>query len=408
MNLVDCLNWLSVLNELDSQWDVVQCWNKIDAEVKHCEQPFEFDNNCEQIRHHHQQLIEANQTLRQSIDQLKQHVKNHLASMDKMLLTTSYQTWEGGERHMAASDILSRTCDLDSISREFLSVRLNMKTGWQMPAMVIRPAKDWLIDNTVACDPMYYVDFNTDLLAPTDTWFTPEYQQRLCKYVFDESVTDPMFGHLPADQFGLIYVPYFLNFRPLEIIEKYLSQLFVLLRPGGYLLFTFNNCDTVSGAKLFERFCGSYTPARLLKPIIDRIGYSMVYEFNDDRGLSWFELQRPGYRSSIRAGQVLAAVKTFSPPPTQRLPDVSEPDQGPPIEPDRGPPIDIDPHNDIMYTEVSVLLSVCDMLNIPREKTLVKAQPSVKKMRKLIAEHLRSDNFPAEKITRLLEKRKSQ
>lgn len=404
MNLVDCLNWLSVLDELDSQWDVVQCWNKIDAEVKHCEQPFEFDNNCDQIRHNYQQLIEANHKLRQSIDQLKQHVKNHLASLDQQLLATSYHTWDDGERHMTSSDILARTCDLDPISKEFLAVRLDMKTGWQVPALIIRPAKSWLVDHTVACDPVYYVDFNTDLLAPTNTWFTPEYQQRLCKYVFDESVTDPMFGHLPVDQFGLIYVPYFLNFRPLEIIEKYLSQLFVLLRPGGYLLFTFNNCDTVSGAKLFERFCGSYTPARLLKPIIAQIGYHVIYEFNDDRGLSWFELQRPGNRPSTRAGQVLAAVKNLPLQPIQCLPDVVETR----TEPDRGPPIDIDPHSDIMYTEVSVLLSVCDMLNISREKTLVKSQPSVKKMRKLIAEHLRSDNFPAEKITRLLEKRKSQ
>lgn len=401
MNLVNSLNWLSVLDELDSQSDVVHCFNKIDAEVNHCLQPFEFENNCQQIQHNYQQLIEAQRRLHQSIAQLKQHIQNHLCSMDSELLTTSYQTWDGGERHLTAANILTRTCKIDPVSKEFLAVRLGMKTGWQCPALVIRPATAWLIDNTVACDPVYYADFNTDLLAPTNTWFTPEYQQRLCKYVFDESVTDPMFGHLPADQFGLIYVPYFLNFRPLEIIEKYLNQLFVLLRPGGYLLFTFNNCDTVSGAKLFERFCGSYTPARLLKPIIDQIGYNVIYEFNDDRGLSWFELQRPGHRASIRAGQTLAAVKNLSSVATYPAPpDVSQPDQG--------PPFDIDPHNDIMYTEVSVLLSVCDMLNIPREKTLVKSQPSVKKMRKLIAEHLRSDNFPAEKITRLLEKRKSQ
>lgn len=397
MNLVDCLNWLSVLDELDSQWDVVQCWNKIDAEVKHCEQPFEFENNCDQIRHNHQQLIDANHKLRQSIDQLKQHVKNHLACLDQQLLATSYHTWDDGERHMTSADILARTCDLDPISKEFLAVRLDMKTGWQVPALIIRPTKSWLVDHTVACDPVYYADFNADLLAPTDTWFTPEYQQRLCKYVFDENVTGSMFDHLPADQFGLIYVPYFLNFRPLEIIEKYLAELFTLLRPGGYLLFTFNNCDTVSGAKLFERFCGSYVPARLLKPIVDKLGYSVIYEFNDDRGLSWFELQRPGDRPSIRAGQTLAAIKNL---PSLPLPTV--------IELDPGPPIDIDPHADSMYNEVGVLVSVCDMLNIPREKTLVKAQPSVKKMRKLIAGHLQSENFPAEKITRLLKKRKSQ
>jgi hypothetical protein len=46
------------------------------------------------------------------------------------------------------------------------------------------------------------------------------------------------------------------------------------------------------------------------------------------------------------------------------------------------------------------------MLGIDSSATVSKGQANVKKMRKAITQHLHADQFPAEKISRLLEKRK--
>jgi SAM-dependent methyltransferase len=300
--------------------------------------------------------------------------------------------------------VIERGNQIDPITKEFLAVRLKTKTSWQWPNLVVRPLLAWHVENLVACDPTYFVDMDSILLDRINSWFTPEYQQRLCRYVYQEDMNQPMFDMLPENQFGLIYVPMVLNYRPIELIARYLNEFYCLLRPGGCLLFTFNNCDTVSAARLFEKFSGSYVPSRLLKPIAQSIGYKIVYEFNDVRATSWLELQKPGQLHSNRAGQTLAMIK----------PKLGQPiDQAEPIVPNipaqsDNTPNSIDLQTIDVYNEFNVLLSVCEMLKIPRDKLLVKGQPSIKKMRKLITENLHSDQFPTEKIIRLLEKRKSQ
>jgi SAM-dependent methyltransferase len=322
-----------------------------------------------------------------------------LIELDQQHLITSYDTWHGGEAHAMSYAILNRRHLIDPITENVLGVRLKMKTSWQWPALVIRPFHAWHVESMVASDPLYFADTDSDLLAVTESWFTPDYQRRLCKYQINEQ-SQQMLAKLPDSQFGLVYAAFFLNFRPIEIIKQYLAEILSLLRPGGYFVFTFNNCDTVSGAQLFERFAGSYTPGRLVKQEAEKIGYEIVYEFSDAGATSWLELRKPGKLDSIRAGQTLALIKNDPSLPPPPVPDYKPP------EPSRGPPLDIDPHDDPMYNEVNILLDICKMLGIDTNTVISKGQPSVKKMRKVIAQHLHTEKFPAEKISRLLEKRK--
>lgn len=396
MNLVDCLKFLEIMAELDTADDAESFFLKTQAEIDQCAVPL-AQSQLTTLLEAHQQLKNSYSVYRDQVAELTQSVRNHIASLDQQHLIASFNTWEGGEQHVEHNHVLTRGNSIDPITKEILAVRLKLKTGWQWPCLVVRPALAWHIERLVACDPMYLVDTDPQLLAATDSWFTPEYQQRLCRYQYTESVTASMFSMLPSNQFGLIYVPTVLNYRPLELIAQYLKECFHLLRPGGWLLFTYNNCDTVSAAQLFERFSGSYVPYRLLKPLIEQIGYEVIYEFSDTRAMSWLELRKPGQLTSHRASQTLAMIKHINGTQTAVV-----------TETDKGPPIDLDPHKNDVYNEVNILLEICAMLNISRDKTLVKGQPSVKKMRKLIAENLHSDQFPTEKITRLLEKRKPQ
>lgn len=401
MNLVECLTFLEVLNDLNTQYYADDFFLKVHAEVQECDRPIAYGGAYQNLLTSVGNLKSAYGDLRSQLNHIKQSIHTRLSDLDHLHLKTSYDTWHGGELHALSYAILNRRHIIDPVTNGILGERLKIKTNWQWPALVIRPFHAWHVDSMVACDPLYFADTDPDLLAATDDWFTPEYQRRLCKYVFKE--TQPqMFGQLPLSQFGLIYASFFLNFRPIEMITKYLAEVLGLLRPGGYFVFTFNNCDTISGAQLFERFSGSYTPARIVKAEAEKIGYEVVFEFSDAGATSWLELRKPGTLSSIRSGQTLAVIKNLP-----NVVPVYEPENRPP-EAYRGPPLDIDQHDNPMYNEVNILLDICKMLGVDSANTVSKGQPNVKKMRKAIMEHLKTERFPSEKITRLLEKRKPQ
>jgi SAM-dependent methyltransferase len=190
---------------------------------------------------------------------------------------------------------------------EIIQQRLKLYTNWQHPGMILRPAHEHMKD-LVACDPMYFVDTSNEMLDLTQSWFTPEYQNRLRRYVIEEYVEKPFFANLPKQSFGLIYSFHFFNFRPWTILQQYLKECFDLLRPGGVLVFTYNNCDIANRVGIVEHYGACYTPGRLVKDYVDKLGYETLYSFDDKSGTSWVELRRPGNYISTRGGQTLAAI----------------------------------------------------------------------------------------------------
>jgi SAM-dependent methyltransferase len=186
--------------------------------------------------------------------------------------------------------------------------RLRLYTNWCHPGMIIRPVNALFVEDLVACDPMYLVDTQNSLLEPTNSWFTPQYQARLRRYVVNEYNDQPFFINLPMNQFGLIYAFHFFEYHTWPALQKYLAECFGLLRPGGVLAFTYNNCDLARRVGLVENHLACYTSGHLVRSYALELGYEIVFDFDDDTNTSWMELRRPGTYASIRGGQTLAAI----------------------------------------------------------------------------------------------------
>jgi hypothetical protein len=106
----------------------------------------------------------------------------------------------------------------------------------------------------------------------------------------------------------LIFAYNFLNYKPIEVIERYLQDFFAKLRPGGVAMFTFNNCDLPQGMGLAEKHFMCYTPGRRVQQIADKIGFENVYDQRGPNNISWFEIKKPGEIYSLRGGQTLAKI----------------------------------------------------------------------------------------------------
>jgi SAM-dependent methyltransferase len=135
-----------------------------------------------------------------------------------------------------------------------------------------------------------------------------------------ENTKQILFPELPKEQFGFILACNFIDKFPLPIIEAYLSEIFNLLRPGGVMLFTFNDCDIPHNIQLVERGYRPYTPGKEVRKLIKKLGYEILNHHSESYGIAWFEIKKPGEIRSSRGGQPLGKICHYPIPVEKKKP----------------------------------------------------------------------------------------
>lgn len=242
------------------------------------------------------------------VEQLKEQIDKAIAKAEKPWFEESYRLYEQEMVHETTDYILKRRLEITKATEDNLRARIMNYTDWHYSGMIIRPGKETFMHHMVGCDPLYIIDHHYDLLVPCLETYPEAYQRRLRPYVVNERDTAPILGKIPNDQFGLCLVYNFFNFRPFEIIKRYLEEILLKLRPGGTLIMTINDCSREKGIMLVEKHFCCYTPGYLVIEMAKSLGYESVITWHDDGPSSWIELRRPGELTSLRGGQSLAKI----------------------------------------------------------------------------------------------------
>jgi SAM-dependent methyltransferase len=240
-------------------------------------------------------------------ENLKQEVTAAIRTQEVEYFKNSTELYNQRMQYDSPQHILNRKMGIDNEALLDLIAALRPHTDWRVPGMIIRPGMEDFIEHLVPCDPLYVVDTHLDLITPSVNRFNEQYRSRLRQYVINEN-RKTMFSELPMDQFGLIFAYNFFNYKPAELIERYVAELYRCLRPGGLMIFTFNNCDRAHGVELAERKFMCYTPAGRLLEFMERTGFDVVSQQTRTGDLCWIECRRPGQITSLRGGQTLAKI----------------------------------------------------------------------------------------------------
>jgi SAM-dependent methyltransferase len=329
----------------------------------------------------------------QNLQQLRDRVQELIVQQESEYLANSTDLYQNGMKSDTPEHVLSRRLFIEPLTWVFLQSRLQLYTDWHYPGMVIRPAHSPGVEDLVALDPMYFVDTHTDLLQPMRSQFTEEYQRRLRYYVVKEYSTEPIFWNLPKQQFGFVYSFHYFNFKPLEIVKQYMTEVFGLLRPGGSFVFSYNNCDQQGAVSLVEHHFCCYTPGRLVREHAHILGYEITYEHNNNGGTSWIELKKPGVLESIRGGQALAGIfrkEYIDAEPTTII--------------DAAPPESVDRSTKDIYNELelTVLVEIAAILPVDLKDATTKGQLNIKKVRRAISAKIEAMGLSDEKLRRLI------
>jgi SAM-dependent methyltransferase len=268
-----------------------------------------------QVAEFNQQLCKRQLDIQQAfdnfekdLDSLKLELKKIIEVAEKPWFAESYRLYEEEMIHETTKYILGRRAEIDSDTEKFYRTRIVRYNDWKHPAMILRPGMEPYIHELLASDPLYLVDEHYDLLRPAIEQFNEQYQTRLRPYTINERNSEKILEKLPNNQFGLVFAYNFFNFRPFEVIKKYFTEIYEKLRPGGFLVITFNDCDRPKGVMLVEQHFCCYTPGYLVRELAQTIGYEIAFSWTDQGPSTWLELRKPGQFESLRGGQALAKV----------------------------------------------------------------------------------------------------
>jgi len=198
--------------------------------------------------------------------------------------------------------------DIDLLIRS----NIHQHADWHFPAMQLgcRSLAQKYTAELIANDPLYMCDIDITYIDEATAQFNDLYNKRIRKY----AISNYNMQALPHNQFGFILSWMFFNFAGGEILENYLTDLIKLLRPGGSLMFSYNNGDIFESCRLSETGGMSFISKRKILALCEKIGYSIISSYDlpniDDqvKYISWIEIRKPGVLSTVKRTQAIGRI----------------------------------------------------------------------------------------------------
>jgi len=194
----------------------------------------------------------------------------------------------------------------NSIAEEKFINLLRKFTSWKYPTVYIRPNSLRFFDALQASDILYVME-----QCDINKWLNKNLPRSVFNMIKFKTINENkdkfLTQKLPIGQIGLIVMDHYMNFKPIGIIKQYLEESLELLRPGGHLIFTYNDCDLPAGARNFENGLYSYTPGGMVKLVAELAGFEVDNQEISSR-VSWFVLKKPGELSTIKGGKTMGEI----------------------------------------------------------------------------------------------------
>lgn len=309
MKLSDLVSYRNQLNRLHLE----DAKTKIDFDISHIKhlinsKDSDPNNIKDQIQQKHQEIHQKINEFSFLIEQAKQEVQAEINIKEQYWLEETYRLYSQEMINDSDEHVLNRRPTITEEHSNIIRARIKNFSNNLHPGIIIRPGLEKFIQDMVSFDPLYLVDRSEEMLFPSTFEFPEQYRRRLRPYIVNEYDSRLILEKLPDNQFGMCLAYNFFNFKPIPVIERYLTELFSKLKPGGRLMMTFNDCDNEKAVRLAESYYACYTPGRMVKEIAERIGYEIYFIWNDDVPSTWIELQKPGTLTTLRGGQALAKI----------------------------------------------------------------------------------------------------
>lgn len=235
------------------------------------------------------------------LQDLLNNIQTQVSALEPQYLARSERLYRDQLRFRDVFAILERVLPMTSDQKILLENRLQRHSGWQDTGLCVRPGAGDIIESMSGMGTLYVFDHAPALTAQAMSRFPEQHRDRFRDY---HGVDPTALRQLPADQMRLIFVHNFFNYLSMSYIDQYIAELVCLLRPGGALICTVNNCDHAVNVDMAERNYQCYTPGHLLIKLAQRYGLVLTDQQWFSNGVSWIEFARPGKYRSLKASPI--------------------------------------------------------------------------------------------------------
>jgi hypothetical protein len=274
----------------------------------------EYHGRIDQIRSIYSDIDQKNKDIIAEVGRIIDSIDHNISNILESKSVTSDVFKESTiVSHLPTNEIV-RTIFNNKISKisqvRYPGLQINTRL---FPPAEINPSNiDGWISLMVASDPLYLMGPSIEILQESLQSFPEIYQKRVQLYELNDKRD---LSTLPQAQFNLIFCWDFFNHLSVDVIDLYLQQMMRLLRPGGTLLFTYNNCDLVMSARSADSNSASWCTPLLLEKIYSKHGFELIgFDdiISDDVNVShvsWAELKRSGDLTTSKISQASGAVR---------------------------------------------------------------------------------------------------
>ena len=222
----------------------------------------------------------------ESLDKVDKKTNELLRKEELVVLRRDYDTYSTQERTL---NLIQERALRDRELIKEISADVGYYSDWRWAGIELNPSTGSLTESMLACDPLYLYTgniVNTDSIRNKFSSFFAD--KRLMIY------ND--LDNLPQGQLGLATSINCYEFWPIDPIKDEMRKVYNILRPGGYFIFTYNDCELEASLDLCAGNQGyrTYNTKTLMTSMVEMFGFDIVKEQCYRKANSWMIVKKPG------------------------------------------------------------------------------------------------------------------
>ena len=245
-------------------------------------------------------IIKLSAIYRQSIDKIDKRINQLLREEELIVIRRDYDDYSNKERDLA---LIVERAEGDNDLIKAIGGDIGYYSDWKWAGVELNPSTGEYTKKMLSCDPLYLYTGNVTDRNSIKKKFNSFFADK--RLMFYDNLDD-----LPQGQLGFASSINCYEFLPIDPIKDEIKKVYNILRPGGYFIFSYNNCeleaslDFLNGPGAYRTF----NSKTLMTSMVEMIGFDVVKHNSWRQSHSWMVVKKPGDLKSAKLTGALVTI----------------------------------------------------------------------------------------------------